>query len=96
MNGVSAPAVAAARDIEEPEELELTTVIQYIELKSHWIKLNTQLNYQMFKRGESDRATMFRAALISSTLSRIEPLIADADIRRITDFLANPIDASLC
>ena len=81
----------AARDIEEPETLDMVSAVRYIELKSHWILLNTQINYGLVSKGKADMCLAFRASLISQLLETLEHLIEAGDIDRIIEFLSEPL-----
>ena len=37
--------------IDDPDDCAMTLAIQYVELKSRWIALNTRMNYSMFRTG---------------------------------------------
>ena len=80
-----------AEEVDDDEELEVTAALKYIELKSHWIMLNTLLNYQVFRKGESNPEQMLRASLASRLMLTVEALIGGQDLSKITKFLAEPI-----
>lgn len=77
--------------IDDEEQIGASLAIHYIELKSHWIALNTRMNYQL-ARGESDAGVVLRGTGISMLLAQVEPLIAASDVDAITDFLSQPIN----
>ena len=81
----------AAREIDDEETLEMITAIRYIEMKSHWILLNTQINYSMVSKGEADMALMYRASLVTQLLEGLERLIDQEAVERIIDFLSEPV-----
>ena len=81
----------AAREIDDPETLDMVLAIRYIELKSHWILLNTQLNYSMVIKGYADQSVVYRASLVSQLLAVLEQLIDDTNRDRIIAFLTEPI-----
>ncbi|MDX2147404.1 MAG: hypothetical protein SFZ23_07760 [Planctomycetota bacterium] len=83
--------VALVRDIDDPDQIPTTLAIYYIECKSHWIALNTKVNYQNFRHGSCDVETALRGAAISQILARVETLLTADDINQITEFLAQPI-----
>ena len=80
-----------ARDIDDAEDFEMAAVIHYVELKSVWMRLNTQITHQVQRIGAPDPRAMYRAGLVSCTLSRIEPFLAPEDVEKVTDFLADPL-----
>ncbi len=78
-------------EIGDPEEVTMTVAINYIELKSRWIGLNTKMNYQTFRTGKCDSMTALRGAAISNLVGRIEELLTPGDIDQITQFLSEPV-----
>jgi hypothetical protein len=83
--------VSLCREIEDGEQIEQTLAINYIELKSRWIAINTRVNYQTFRTGKCDVESAFRGTGVSMFLAEVETLISQDDISKITDFLAQPI-----
>jgi len=83
------------REIDHPEQIDATTAIQYIEIKSHWIALNTKMNYQLARQGQADPMVILKGAAISQFLGALEPLINPGDIEAITDFLSEPLDKTV-
>lgn len=81
----------ASRDIDDPETLDMALAVRYIEMKSHWILLNTQINYGLVSTGETNMNLAYRASLISQLLEALERLIEPEDIDRIIDFLSQPL-----
>ncbi len=78
-------------EIGDPDEVKMTLAINYIELKSRWIALNTKINYQTFRKGSCDTVTALRGAAISALVGRVEELLTPQDIDEITTFLSEPI-----
>ena len=83
--------VSLCREIEDGEQIEQTLAINYIELKSRWIALNTKANYCIFRTGVADAESAFRGTSISMLLGEVEGLLTPTDITTITEFLAQPI-----
>jgi hypothetical protein len=83
--------IELAGEIDDSEELELSIAVRYIELKSHWMMLNTKIQYSLFHAGEAPEVIMFRASLVSHVVGALEQLLTPTDIERITRFLAQPI-----
>ena len=83
--------VSELSTIADEDDLESTLAINYIELKSRWIAMNTQLNYQMFKHGTPSTEVMQRAFSTTFLLVQIEKVLGPEDIEKITDFLSEPI-----
>ncbi len=80
-----------ASAVVDGEDLYLAVVANYIELKSRWIAINTQINYQTVLQGAPDPASMQRGWSVSRLLNELEPLIELADIEKIAEFLISPI-----
>ncbi|MEM0982454.1 MAG: hypothetical protein AAGI17_00735 [Planctomycetota bacterium] len=78
--------------VDSPEDRDMLLAINFIELKSRWIAFNTELNYQVFKKGAPDVATQQRAFGTSLLLATVEPLLSSGDVDQITQFLAEPVN----
>ena len=91
VSGLRDHFLQVVREVEDPDEIDYTLAIRYIELKSHWIMLNTLMAYQNFRFGEADIETAHRASVLSYLLEATEPLLNQADISQITAFLVEPI-----
>jgi hypothetical protein len=78
-------------EIGDPDEVKMTLAINYIELKSRWIALNTKMNYQTFRTGSCDTITALRGAALSAVVGKVEELLTQDDIEEITQFLSEPI-----
>lgn len=83
LNGVEA--------ITEEEDFNYFTAIKYIELKSKWIMLNTEINYRLYSKGEVQVSLACKSSLLSCLLASIGQFVDQRDIETITDFLSNPI-----
>ncbi|GAB4462283.1 MAG: hypothetical protein OHK0029_28860 [Armatimonadaceae bacterium] len=77
------------RDVVDPIEQQVAGVMFYIQLKSQWILLNTQVGYQI-AAGRIEQEIFCRASLISALLSVLEPCLNRSDVNRITAFLSQP------
>ncbi len=82
-----------AREIDDPETLDMVLIVRYIELKSHWILLNTQINYEMVRKGHNNQKAVYQASLVSQLLAALEPLIDEDHIERIIEFLTEPVNS---
>jgi hypothetical protein len=80
------------KDVDDPETLDMVSAIEYVEVKSRWIRYNTQLQFQAVFKGEASMELMCRAALTTSFLICLEPLLQPEDLEKITDFLSQPIE----
>lgn len=83
--------IALIKEIDDEDEVAMTLAINYIELKSRWIAINTKINYQNFRTGSCDPVSALRGAAISQLLAKVESLLSQDDIDQITQFLAEPI-----
>lgn len=79
------------KEIDDDGDAAMALAIQYVELKSKWIALNTKMNYSMFRTGACEIGDMCRGSAVSQLLAHIEPLLDDKDIEKITEFLAQPL-----
>jgi hypothetical protein len=81
----------AAIDIDDEETLDTVTAVRYIELKSCWIMLNTQIGYRVAVKGINADTLAYKASLVSQLLECIEGLLDAEILERILSFLAEPI-----
>lgn len=77
--------------VEDPQEISVLIAINYIELKTHWIALNTKINYSVFKTGACDTEDALQASSVSALIGLLESLLTPTDIETITDFLSQPL-----
>lgn len=83
--------VTLINEIGDLEEIRMTLAVNYIEIKSRWIALNTKMNYQNFRTGSCDPVTALRGCGMSQLVALIEGLLTQQEIDQITEFLAEPI-----
>lgn len=83
--------VGLIREVGDPDEARMTIAINYIELKSRWIALNTRMNYQTFRTGSCDTIAVMRGSAISQLIGHVEELLTPQDIDTITQFLSEPV-----
>ena len=79
------------RSIEDGDDVYISTVANYIELKSRWIAINNQINYEMIRNGSVDVSSQQRGFAVYALLAAIEPLIQENDVNSLTAFLAAPV-----
>ena len=91
MLGLRDDLVSLVRTIDDPDEIVSTLAINYIELKTRWIAINTKVNYQTFRTGSCDASSAMRGTAISMLLAKVEEMISPGDIDKITDFLSAPV-----
>lgn len=90
IQGIRDGFVAHAGDIDDDEELLISVALSYIQLKSQWQMLNTQINYQVFRTGEARPNLTFRSSLLSIIVDEIGKFLTDDDLVKIQEFLLNP------
>lgn len=84
--------VSLIRTIDDDEQISETLAINYIEIKTRWIALNTKINYQTFRLGSCDPELAFRGTACSGLMGEVETLLEPDDITKITEFLAQPVN----
>ena len=85
--------VSAYEDVDDLEAMYTLAAVNYVELKSHWILLNTQINYQNANRGAADMGIAVRASMITTLLLALEEALATDDVDTIISFLSEPVHA---
>lgn len=75
----------------DAEDLAVTLATGFIELKSRWIMLNAQIQYQTFRSGAAPAETLYFASLVSFLIDAVEALLPDSEVARINEFLADPL-----
>jgi hypothetical protein len=84
-----------AADVDDEEELVVMAALGYIELKSKWQMFNTQINYQVFRKGEAESALTFKSSLLSTLVDTIGSFLTEDDLRKIQEFLLSPTTTAL-
>jgi hypothetical protein len=84
--------LAHAEDVgdEDSDELRTSLALGYIEMKSRWQMLNTQINYQVFRKGEANITLTYKSTLLSILVDKIGGFITAQDLQKIQEFLLNP------
>lgn len=90
-NALRGDLVNLMREVEDEMQMEETLAVNYVELKSRWIAINTKVNYQVFRTGLFDPETAMRGTAASMLLGEIERLLDPKDIAAIAEFLAQPL-----
>lgn len=83
--------IEAMNAVEDPDEISVLIAINFIELKTKWIALNTKINYSTFKTGKCKTEDALQASSISAMIGLIETLITATDVETITEFLSQPL-----
>ncbi|PEN14589.1 hypothetical protein CRI94_06090 [Longibacter salinarum] len=79
-------------EIDSIEELERGVAIQYVEVKAHWMMLNTQIQHQTDRDGRAADDLIYRATCVSLIVQALEPLLTQTRVDSLTNFLAEPFD----
>lgn len=74
--------------IEDEDTLVRNLAMKYIELKSEWIMLNTQIQFELFTTGMPNHKIELRASLITTLIEAVENFISEEQKDRIEEFLA--------
>jgi hypothetical protein len=78
--------------VDDAEEIATLIAINYIELKTRWIALNTRINYSLFKHGSCETSDALNASAVSGLIGHLENMLSNEDIETITDFLSRPLN----
>jgi len=79
-------------EIDSLEELQRGVAIQYVEVKAHWMMLNTQIQHQTDRDGRAADDLIYRATCVSLIVQALEPLLSQDRVDSLTGFLAEPFD----
>lgn len=79
-------------EIDSQEELERGVAIQYVEVKAHWMMLNTQIQHQTDRNGRAANDLIYRATCVSLVVQALEPLLSQTRVDSLTNFLAEPFE----
>ena len=80
------------QDVPDESERQGLLSIFYLQLKSHWILLQTQVSYQI-EAGHINQEIFYRSGLLSHLLGVIEPLLPPGLAYNVGDFLARLVNA---
>lgn len=87
--------IETAETVEDVDDFRKVLANQYIELKSRWFLLNTQIQYQTFLDGMAEPVTTFKASLVSHLVGFFEGSLHENDLAAINRFLADPMREDL-
>lgn len=79
-------------DVQDPDEIRTSLILRYVEIKSHWMMLNTQMQYQAVNQGGADPEIMVKGSLISHLLEELEQFLDEEEVEKLTSFLSQPMD----
>ncbi len=77
--------------INDEDDLDYFTAVQYVELKARWIQMNLRSSYHAFANGEGEPEILLRASATSHFLSIVEPHVNKSYVEEIQRLLAQPI-----
>lgn len=77
--------------VQEEEEFGPLLMWFYIQLKSEWSQINTEVQYQPLRSDMPDMMLIFKASVLSQLLANVEEMLSYSDVERATDFIADPI-----
>jgi hypothetical protein len=80
---------------DDSEELLISVALGFIEMKSQWQMLNTQINYQVFRKGEANTYMTYKSSLLSVLVDAIGQFLTPEDLEKIQEFLLNPTATAL-
>lgn len=83
------------QDIEDEEERSRALVNAYIEERSRWLLINTQLQYQIFRDGQPNLRRSHQAMLVSRFAEFLEGFLIPEEVQVINRFLAAPTGETL-
>lgn len=75
----------------DPDDAEMVCAIKLLELKSHWITINTRLNYTAARGRQVDPAGAFRGAALSAMVDLLEQFLPARNVEACHAFLAGPL-----
>ena len=78
-------------DVQNREEIAQSLRIRYIEIKCHWMMLNTRMQYQAVETGSPSQNLMVRGSLISHLLEKLEQFLETDEIEELANFLSQPM-----
>lgn len=84
--------LALTEDVQDPNEIRTSLILRYVEIKAHWMMLNTQMQYQAVNTGGADSDIMVKGSMISHLLEELEAFLDEDEVKKLTEFLSQPID----
>lgn len=74
----------------DQEELKTMLMWFYIQLKSEWSQINTEIQYQPMYSDEPDMVLIFKSSVLSQLIASVEKVMKYVDVERAVNFLAEP------
>jgi hypothetical protein len=78
-------------DVDDPEELAYSCACYFVETKTRWLSLNTQMNYQLTRTGTQDPEVLWKGTATSAFLAVVESMLRKDDVQRILTALAEQL-----
>ncbi len=79
-----------AEDVQDEEELNLYVGLRFIEAMSQWQMLNTQINYQVARRGFADPVLQYKSLLLSTVTDALAQIVPPSQMDAIRGVIATP------
>lgn len=77
--------------VNEDEELPNLLMWFYIQMKTEWSQINTEIQYQPMVSEEPDMVLIFKSSILSQLLGSVENLLRYVDVERAVNFMSNPV-----
>ncbi|MFB6347076.1 MAG: hypothetical protein ABEK50_15240 [bacterium] len=84
--------LALTEDVQDPDEIRTSLILRYVEIKAHWMMLNTQMQYQAVNTGGADSDIMVKGSIISHLLEELENFLDEEEVEKLAEFLSQPMD----
>jgi hypothetical protein len=77
--------------VQEDDELPSLLMWFYMQLKTEWSQINTEVQYQPMVSDEPDMVLIFKASLLSQVIGNVETILRYVDVERAVNFMSNPV-----
>jgi hypothetical protein len=94
VSGLRDSFLSLVHDVTDPTDRDSSIALFYMRLKTDWVLINTQYNYQI-QDGNLDASLVCRAGMLSALIGAIEACVRPDDLARIGALIAQPTIASL-
>lgn len=74
------------------DRLQRAVAVSYAEVKCRWTLLTVQIRDRTNRDGRVDDRLVHRATCVSLIVQQLDPLVRPADLRQVSDFIAEPLD----
>lgn len=76
--------------VQDEQEIPMLLMWFYIQLKSEWSQINTEIQYGPLLTGEIDIELVYKSSILSTLLLEVESILLQWDVEHATNFLAQP------